>query len=259
MSPHRSSSSARSPASRSSSACRSAGCATSRPRPRRAERARHRHPALPALGRPLGRRSSPIEAALDAARDWGRFAGLRRCSAAGFTLGLDESRLLRPRGCSSAPARAPLVGPGAAALDEFARRSAGRPPARRRAARAADRDRDRRAQLRRRAWRSGRPAPRARSRSRSSLIIGFGLHNATEGFGIVGPMSGERDAAELALPRPPRADRRRADVPRHRRRPGVGRARALAVVFFAVAAGSILYVVQELFARQPAATACRCS
>jgi ZIP family zinc transporter len=78
-----------------------------------------------------------------------------------------------------------------------------------------------------------------------ALIIGFGLHNATEGFGIVGPMSGEAE------------------------RPGwgflallgfiggaptflgtvVGQAwtsEALAVAFFAVAAGSILYVVQEL-------------
>ena len=78
-----------------------------------------------------------------------------------------------------------------------------------------------------------------------ALIVGFGLHNATEGFGIVGPMSGEAE------------------------RPGwgflallgfiggaptfvgtvVGQAwtsEALAVAFFAVAAGSILYVVQEL-------------
>jgi zinc transporter, ZIP family len=80
-----------------------------------------------------------------------------------------------------------------------------------------------------------------------TLIIGFGLHNATEGFGICGPMSGEGTQpswAFLALL-------------------GVigglptflgtvlGQAwssEAMSVVFFAVAAGSILYVVQELFA-----------
>ena len=79
------------------------------------------------------------------------------------------------------------------------------------------------------------------------LVIGFGLHNATEGFGICGPMSGEDT------------------------RPSWGflgilgvigglptflgtllgqswSSQAMSVVFFAVAAGSILYVVQELFA-----------
>jgi len=79
-----------------------------------------------------------------------------------------------------------------------------------------------------------------------TLIIGFGLHNATEGFGIVGPMAGEGA------------------------RPGwgflfllgligggptflgtvVGQwwvSEAVSVGFFAVAAGSILFVVQELF------------
>ena len=80
-----------------------------------------------------------------------------------------------------------------------------------------------------------------------TLIIGFGLHNATEGFGICGPMSGEgtqpswRFLALLGV---------------------IGGAptffgtvlgqawssEAMSVVFFAVAAGSILYVVQELFA-----------
>jgi ZIP family zinc transporter len=80
-----------------------------------------------------------------------------------------------------------------------------------------------------------------------TLIIGFGLHNATEGFGICGPISGEGTQpgwsflALLGL---------------------VGGAptffgtllgqawssEAMSVVFFAVAAGSILYVVQELFA-----------
>ena len=44
------------------------------------------------------------------------------------------------------------------------------------------------------------------------LIIGFALHNATEGFGIVGPLGDVRPS--LALARPGRPDRRRPDVPR---------------------------------------------
>src|SRR5205823_7329905 len=80
-----------------------------------------------------------------------------------------------------------------------------------------------------------------------TLIIGFSLHNATEGFGICGPITGEgarptwRFLGLLGL---------------------IGGAptflgtllgqawssEAASVVFFAIAAGSILYVVQELFA-----------
>ena len=44
-----------------------------------------------------------------------------------------------------------------------------------------------------RGLRSARPPLRARSSLALVLIIGFGLHNATEGFGIVGPMSGEAE------------------------------------------------------------------
>ena len=80
-----------------------------------------------------------------------------------------------------------------------------------------------------------------------ALIVGFGLHNATEGFGIVAPLSGDE------------------------RRPGWGflfllgliggaptflgtiiaqafTSEYLSVAFFALAAGSILYVVLELVA-----------
>jgi ZIP family zinc transporter len=80
-----------------------------------------------------------------------------------------------------------------------------------------------------------------------TLIVGFSLHNATEGFGICGPMSGEGTRPSwgfLAL------------------LGAIGGAptflgtllgqawssEAAMVIFFAVAAGSILYVVQELFA-----------
>lgn len=79
-----------------------------------------------------------------------------------------------------------------------------------------------------------------------ALVIGFALHNATEGFGIVGPMSGE--------PAPPRwaflallgliggGPTFLGTI--------VGQAwvsEAVSVTFFAVAAGSIPYVIQELF------------
>ena len=78
------------------------------------------------------------------------------------------------------------------------------------------------------------------------LIIGFGLHNTTEGFGIVGPMSGEADRPSWAF---------LGAMGLIGGGPTfvgtvVGQAwvsPALATVFFAVAAGSILYVVIQLF------------
>jgi len=80
-----------------------------------------------------------------------------------------------------------------------------------------------------------------------TLIIGFGLHNATEGFGICGPMSGEGTQpswgflAVLGVI---------GGLPTFLGT-ALGQAwssEAVSVVFFAVAAGSILYVVQELLA-----------
>jgi ZIP family zinc transporter len=78
-----------------------------------------------------------------------------------------------------------------------------------------------------------------------ALIIGFGLHNATEGFGIVGPMAevAERPTwAFLGLlgligGGPTFLGTLVGDV---------WVSEAVSVAFFAVAAGSILYVVQEL-------------
>jgi ZIP family zinc transporter len=78
------------------------------------------------------------------------------------------------------------------------------------------------------------------------LIIGFGLHNTTEGFGIVGPMSGEAERPSwgflglmgLIGGGPTFVGTQ------------IGQAwvsPALEVVFFAVAGGSILYVVVQLF------------
>jgi ZIP family zinc transporter len=78
------------------------------------------------------------------------------------------------------------------------------------------------------------------------LIVGFALHNATEGFGIVGPMAGERDRPSwgfLALLGVV------GGLPTF-----LGTAagyawvsEGLQVLFFAIAAGSILFVVMELF------------
>src|SRR5512133_578193 len=77
------------------------------------------------------------------------------------------------------------------------------------------------------------------------LIIGFALHNATEGFGIVGPMSGEAERPSwgyLALLGLIGGGPTFVGTV-------IGQAwvsEALQVAFFAVAAGSILYVVVQL-------------
>ncbi len=80
-----------------------------------------------------------------------------------------------------------------------------------------------------------------------TLIIGFGLHNATEGFGICGPLSGAgivpswRLLGLLGLI---------GGVPTFLGTV-VGQAwtsEAVSVIFFTIAGGSILYVVRELFA-----------
>jgi ZIP family zinc transporter len=79
-----------------------------------------------------------------------------------------------------------------------------------------------------------------------ALVIGFALHNATEGFGIVGPISGEPEPPSwgfLALlgligggPTVLGTIVGQAWV-----------SEAVSVTFFAIAAGSILFVIQELF------------
>jgi zinc transporter, ZIP family len=78
-----------------------------------------------------------------------------------------------------------------------------------------------------------------------ALIVGFGLHNATEGFGIVGPISGDGVRPSwsfLALLGLIGGGPTFIGTV-------VGQAwvsEAMTVAFMAVAAGSILYVVQEL-------------
>src|SRR5581483_6859760 len=94
------------------------------------------------------------------ARHWGRFSWLAALGLGGFTLGLMSlvhySEWMKARGDRRAT---PLVGPG---VHNFGEGLA-----------------------------IGQAAAASKISLAVTLIIGFGLHNATEGFGICGPMSGE--------------------------------------------------------------------
>ena len=188
----------------------------------------------------------PIDTTLRA-HDWTRFGSLAALGAAGFITGLmslvyyDTWMKRRAHRREST-----LVGPGAAAVDEFAGRRAIdlSTPAVRLAFLIA-------IGIGVHNFGEGLAIGQAAASNEISLavtlIIGFGLHNATEGFGICGPLSGEgirpswRMLALLGLI-------------------GGGptflgtvlgqawTSDAVSVVFFTVAGGSILYVVQELFA-----------
>ena len=188
----------------------------------------------------------PITSALDA-RDWSRFSWLAALGAGGFALGLMSlvhySEGLKRRAGRRAST---LVGPGAAAIDEFADRTwlEGLTPGKQLALLIA-------IGIGVHNFGEGLAIGQAAAASQISLavtlIIGFGLHNATEGFGICGPMSGEGTRPSWAF---------LAALGLIGGGPtflgtALGQAwasDAVSVVFFAVAAGSILYVVQELFA-----------
>jgi zinc transporter, ZIP family len=188
----------------------------------------------------------PMDATLHA-HDWGKFAELSVLGIAGFVGGLMSLVYYEAWMKSRAGRRSsPLIGPGAAAVDEFAGR--------------------RQLDLTNPAIRLafliaigigvhnfgeglaiGQAAASNEISLAVTLIIGFGLHNATEGFGICGPLSGEgivpswRLIALLGLI---------GGGPTFLGTV-VGQAwtsDAISVVFFTVAGGSILYVVQELFA-----------
>ena len=188
----------------------------------------------------------PMDTALHA-QHWGRFAGLAALGALGFCAGLMslvyyDAWMKRRAGRRSSP----LVGPGAAAVDEFTSRRWFdlTTPAVRLAFLIA-------IGIGVHNFAEGLAIGQAAAADEISLavtlIIGFGLHNATEGFGICGPMSGEgvvpswRLIALLGLI---------GGGPTFLGTV-VGQAwtsEAVSVVFFAIAGGSILYVVQELFA-----------
>jgi ZIP family zinc transporter len=188
----------------------------------------------------------PIESALTA-HDWGRFAWLAALGLGGFALGMMSlvyySEWMKNRSKRRASS---LVGPGAAALDEFEHRGwiDGLTPGEQLALLIA-------IGIGVHNFGEGLAIGQAATAGEISLavtlIIGFGLHNATEGFGICGPMSGEgtrptwRYLVLLGVI---------GGLPTFLGT-ALGQAwssEAVSVVFFAVAAGSILYVVQELFA-----------
>ena len=144
----------------------------------------------------------------------------------------------------------PLVGPGAAAVDEFEHRSwfEALTPGRRLALLIAT-------GIGLHNFGEGLAIGQSAAAGELSLalvlIIGFGLHNATEGFGIVGPMSGEAERPSwgfLGLMGLIGGGPTFLGTL-------IGQAwvsPALEVVFFAVAGGSILYVVDPALRGLPA-------
>jgi ZIP family zinc transporter len=190
---------------------------------------------------------APVEEALEEAAaeggSWLEFAGLGSLLAAGVVAGL-MSLVYYDRWLSGRR-RSDLVGPGAAAADEYLARSwferltAGRRLALLIATGIGLHNFGEGLAI-------GQSSAAGELTLALALIIGFGLHNTTEAFGIVGPMSAEGDRPSwgfLALLGViGGAPTFLGTV--------VGQAwvsEALSVTFFAVAAGSILYVVQELF------------
>ncbi|HXR10978.1 MAG TPA: ZIP family metal transporter [Gaiellaceae bacterium] len=188
----------------------------------------------------------PIDSTLHA-HHWDRFAGLCALGVAGFTAGLMSLVYYDAWMKRRANRRATtLVGPGAAAVDEFEHRGHFdlSTPAVRLAFLIA-------IGIGVHNFGEGLAIGQAAAASQISLaatlVIGFGLHNATEGFGICGPLSGEgiRPSWRLIglLGLIGGGPTFLGTV--------VGQAwtsDAISVVFFTVAGGSILYVVQELFA-----------
>jgi zinc transporter, ZIP family len=187
----------------------------------------------------------PIESALGD-RHWGDFTGYSAVGIAGFALGLmglvSYAEWMKRQTSRRAT---PLVGPGAAAVDEFRRRGwvEGMTDGQRLALLIA-------VGIGVHNFGEGLAIGQAAATGAASLavtlIVGFALHNATEGFGICGPMSGEGTRptwgflAILGLI---------GGAPTFLGTV-LGQAwssEAVTVLFFAVAAGSILYVVQELF------------
>ena len=184
----------------------------------------------------------PVESHLRA-HHWGAFAGYAALLGLGFTVGLMS--LVYYDGWLKSKRATPLVGPGAAATDEFEHRTwfEALTPGRRLALLIAT-------GIGLHNFGEGLAIGQSAAAGELSLalvlIIGFGLHNTTEGFGIVGPMSGEAERPSwgfLGLMGLIGGGPTFIGTL-------VGQAwvsPALEVFFFAVAGGSILYVVIQLF------------
>jgi zinc transporter, ZIP family len=181
----------------------------------------------------------PVESALDA-RDWGTFAMRAALLGGGFALGLMS--LVYYDWWLKCRRTSPLIGPGAAAVEEFVHRHAPLSPAKQLALLIAT-------GIGLHNFGEGLAIGQSAASGEIALalvlIIGFGLHNATEGFGVTGPLAAEdqhpswRFLALLGLI---------GGGPTF-----IGTmigyawvSEALQVTFFALAAGSILYVVMEL-------------
>jgi zinc transporter, ZIP family len=190
----------------------------------------------------LGHSVGPVESAVEG-HDWGRVAELAPLAAGGLALGL-MSLVYYDRWMAGKRAT-PLVGPGAAAVDEFTHRTwierltAGQRLALLIATGIGLHNFGEGLAI-------GQSAAGGEVSLALVLIIGFALHNATEGFGIVGPMSGEAERPSwgfLGLMGLIGGGPTFVGTV-------VGQAwvsEALEVAFFAIAAGSILYVVIQLF------------
>jgi ZIP family zinc transporter len=182
----------------------------------------------------------PAKSALHA-KTWGRFAGVASIAFAGFVVGL--MTLVYYDSWMKARQRRAMLGPGAASVAEFSRTH--------------------RPGLSAAQWLSvfiatgiglhnfseglaiGQSAARDLKSLALVLVIGFGLHNATEGFGIVGPLSGEAEPPSWrflgVMGLIAGAPTFLGTVIGHS-----WTSENLSILFFALAAGSILYVVIEL-------------
>ena len=182
----------------------------------------------------------PVEAALNAS-DWSRFSWLAALAFGGFALGLLS--LVYYDTWMKVRRRKSLIGPGAASATELERSQfTGLTPARWLALFIAT-------GIGLHNFSEGLAIGQSAAQDKLSLayvlVIGFGLHNATEGFGIVAPLSGDAEPPSwrflglMGLI---------AGVPTFLGTV-VGQAwtsTAVSVIFLALAAGSILYVVMEL-------------
>jgi len=183
---------------------------------------------------------SPVETALHRS-DWSRFSWLSALAGAGFSLGL--LGLVYYDAWMKARRSRKLIGPGAASTAEFTPSGlASLSPARMLSVFIAT-------GIGLHNFAEGLAIGQSAARDQLSLalvlVIGFGLHNATEGFGIVAPLSGETEQPSwrflglMGLI---------AGAPTFLGT-AVGQAwvsESVSVLFLALAAGSILYVVLEL-------------
>jgi zinc transporter, ZIP family len=184
----------------------------------------------------------PVETHLEAHK-WAAFTGYATLLGLGFAAGLMS--LVYYDNWLKNKRTTPLVGPGAAAIDEFEHASwvETLTPGRRLALLIAT-------GIGLHNFGEGLAIGQSAAAGELSLalvlIIGFGLHNTTEGFGIVGPMSGEAERPSwrfLGLMGLIGGGPTFLGTL-------IGQAwvsPSLEVVFFAVAGGSILYVVIQLF------------